>query len=337
MGVSGGGVLTVHPTVSPRYYGFYLQGFRERFGWRVRLSTRGFPALGDPKAGLAAILPGGQRVFVAANDFAFVAPEVLAWADVVGQVNVDPDAARPAHVLPLGPSFGVPWPSTAGLAAFVVDAGLRSAPRRVPAMLRDYLRHQADRAPLTAYTTGEADPGTVYFVANHWPNASEANERRLRFVHAVGGVPGVRLAGGFWSAAGLPAEYAPYALPGPVRHADYLERTRGSGLVFNTPAVHGCLGWKLGEFLALGKAIVSTPLGRVMPGEFTPGVHYHLAQDDEDSLGDAVARVLGDDAYRRTLERNARRYWEDYLAPAAVAERIGQAATSVRARGDGDD
>ncbi len=333
-----GGVLRVHPAVSPRYYGFYLQGFAEAFGWRVRLSTKAFPALGDPKAGLAAILPGGQRVFVAANDFAFVAPQVLAWADVVGQVNVDPDAARPGNVLPLGPSFGTPWASPASLTGFVVRSGAMTAPRRVPAMLRDYLRHQSDREPLSSYQprpSDAADP--IYLLANLWPNASEANLRRLRFLRAAASARVVRVEGGFHSTAGLPAEFGAYRVPRPVPHREYLERTARSPLVFNTPAVHGCLGWKLGEFLALGKAIVSTPLGRVMPGEFAPGVHYHLAEDDEDSLRDAVARVLGDDAYRRTLERNARQYWEDYLAPAAVAGRIVQAANERAGKGDGDD
>lgn len=326
--MSGADVITIHPTMSPRYYGFYLQGFEERFGWGVRLSTKGFPALGDPKAGMAAILPVGQRVFIAANDFAHVSPEVLAWADVVGQVNVDPDADRPANVLPVGPSFGVPWRSTAALAAFVVRAGAMTAPLRVPAMLRDYLRSQAERTPLAAYRPGESDPRSVYFLANYWSNAPEANDRRLRFVRAVERVPGVRLDGGFWGAAG-DAAFEGHTLADRVTHADYLERTRRSGLVFNTPAVHGCLGWKLGEFLALGKAIVSTPLGRVMPDRFVAGEHYHLVDDDEGAIRDAVERVLGDDHYRTMLERNARAYWERYLAPDAVAGRLVAAASGM--------
>ena len=32
---------------------------------------------------------------------------------------------------------------------------------------------------------------------------------------------------------------------------DYLEETGRSTVAFNSPAVHGCLGWKLGEYLAL--------------------------------------------------------------------------------------
>lgn len=321
--MSGRPVMTVHPVVSPRYYGYYLDGFREEFGWGVKLSTRGFPALTDPKSGLAAILPEGQRIFIAANDFAHVDPEVVAWADVVGQVNVDPEVERSPKVLPLGPSFGTPWSSAATLATFVLRSGARTSPTQVPAMLRDYLRHQAERAPIEAYRPGSSDPTRVFFLANYWGNAPEANERRLRFVKSVHCVPGLTLEGGFWGGAGvMPAEYGPFLLSERVPHAAYLSRTQDSAVVFNTPAVHGCLGWKLGEFLALGKAIISTPLGRVMPGRFVSGEHFHLVGDDEHSMVAALEQLTLDDDYRARLERNARLYWERYLSPPSIARRV---------------
>lgn len=326
MVVSHSATLIVHPTVSPRYYGYYLQGFTEAFGWRVRLSTKGFPALSDPKAGMAAVLPEGQRIFIAANDWAFVDPEVVAWADVVGQVNVDPDADRSPKVLPLGPSFGTPWRSALSLAGFVVRAGAMTSPSRIPAMLRDYLRHQIEREPVAAYMHGDADVSKVFFLANYWGNAPAANLRRLRFLRAVQRVPGLTLEGGFWNGDAMPTEYEPFRMTQRVRHADYLARTQRSTMVFNTPAVHDCLGWKLGEFLALGKAIISTPLGREMPGRFVSGEHAHVVYDEEGAIAEAVELIARDHEYRSTLQRNARRYWEEYLAPASVARRIVGAA-----------
>lgn len=321
-------VLTLHPTVSPRYYGYYIQGFREAFDWRVKLSTHGFPALSDPKAGMAAILPDGQRIFIAANDWAFVDPEVVAWADVVGQVNVDPEAERSSKILPLGPSFGTPWSSTPSLAAFVIHSGAMTFARRIPAMLRDYLRHQTEREPLAAYAPGVSDATKVFSLANYWTNAPEANQRRLRFLTAVQQVPELVLEGGIWSANPMPAEFEKFRLSRRVQHGDYLEQTRQSAVVFNTPAVHDCLGWKLGEFLALGKAIISTPLGREMPGRFVSGEHFHLVDGSEDAIVDAVQVITRDHEYRGRLEDNAREYWERYLAPASVARRIVETARS---------
>src|SRR5213075_1129757 len=99
-------------------------------------------------------------------------------------------------------------------------------------------------------------------------------------------------------------------------------RTQRSALVFNSPAVHGCLGWKLGEFLALGKAVISLPLNRSMPADLLHEEHVHFVQDDQASIADGIARVVGDSAYRGRLERAARRYYLDHLAPERVVARL---------------
>ena len=166
---SGG--LWVHPVVSPRYYRYYLDGLEAVYGRKPKLRTYGFPELRDPKDGMAAILPDGRRLFIAANDFAVVDPAVVAWADVVGQVNVDPGLSYSPKVVPIGPSFGVPWSSRASLAAFVIRSGAMTDPSRVPAMLRDYLRANNERAPLSAYTSDDSADEFVFFVATYWRNA----------------------------------------------------------------------------------------------------------------------------------------------------------------------
>lgn len=310
----------MHPTVSPRYYRYYMDGLEAVYGRKPKLTTNGFPRLRDPKAGMAVILPDGQRLFIAANDFATVDPYVVEWADVVGQVNVDPKLSYSPKVVPIGPSFGLPWNSRRSLTGFVVRSGGMTSPSRVPAMLRDYLRANRERTPLSSYTsTGSAD-GTVFFVASYWRNASTANERRLRFLRAVQRRPGLTLDGGFWSRDALPPEFSEFQLGGSVDHAEYLRRTKASTLVFNTPAVHDCLGWKLGEFLALGKAVISTPLGRTMPGDFRSGEHIHIVEDADEGILAAVDLLHADRTYRHHLEESARRYWEQFLRPEAVIQ-----------------
>lgn len=312
------GELWVNPVVSPRYYRYYLDGLEAVYGRKPKLKTKGFPQLRDPKDGMAVILPDGQRLFIAANDFAFVDPAVVDWADVVGQVNVDPQVRYSPNIVPIGPSFGLPWRSRPSLAAFVVRSGAMTAPSRVPAMLRDYLRANNERVPLSAYTVNGSADEVLFFAASYWRNASSANERRLRFLRAVQSRPRLKLGGGFWSQEELPAGFSDFRLAKPVDHGEYLRRTKESAFVFNTPAVHDCLGWKLGEFLALGKAIISTPLGRLMPGDFRSGEQIHIVEDSEESILAAVDLLHHDLEYRRHLEESARRYWDQYLRPDAV-------------------
>ena len=120
----------------------------------------------------------------------------------------------------------------------------------------------------------------------------------------------------------MPGEYQPYRLKLPVSHAEYVRRTKHSAVVFNTPAVHDCLGWKLGEFLALGKAIISTPLGRSMPGDFRHGEQYHMVEDDAEEIREAVELLAANADYRHHLERSARAYWERWLSPTSVIRRL---------------
>jgi glycosyltransferase involved in cell wall biosynthesis len=113
-----------------------------------------------------------------------------------------------------------------------------------------------------------------------------------------------------------------------IPFSEYIEKTKKSAVAFNTPAVHGCLGWKLAEFLALGKAIISTEVGRILPAPFVHGEHVHFVDGSETSIREAVTRITSDDIYRAKLESGAREYYEAYLAPGKVIERIMHAAVN---------
>jgi glycosyltransferase involved in cell wall biosynthesis len=101
----------------------------------------------------------------------------------------------------------------------------------------------------------------------------------------------------------------------------YLEKTKKSMFVFNTPSVWGCHGWKLAEYLCMGKAIISTPLNNVMPDSFQHGIHYHLVENEKE-ISNAIEILLKDKEYRQSLEYNARKYFEEYLSPKSVIKRI---------------
>ena len=105
----------------------------------------------------------------------------------------------------------------------------------------------------------------------------------------------------------------------PIR--EWLDRTRRSFAVFNNPAVEDCLGWKLGQYLALGKAIVSTPLTRQMPAPVIHGEHVHFIADEQD-IPAAQELLRTDPVYRRHLQSAAQGYWQRYLSPEAVVRRV---------------
>lgn len=103
---------------------------------------------------------------------------------------------------------------------------------------------------------------------------------------------------------------------------DYVRDTKRSVVVFNTPSVGECHGWKLAEYLCMGKAIISTPLSRALPGEgLVHGKNVHFVSTIDEIEG-AVRRIVEDEEYRKRLERGAREYYEEYIAPEKVIGRL---------------
>lgn len=102
----------------------------------------------------------------------------------------------------------------------------------------------------------------------------------------------------------------------------YIQETQRSFVVFNTPSVLECHGWKLPEYLCMGKAIISTPLTRAMPGlGLQHGEHIHYIRSVDD-IPHAISAIKNDCAYRHRLEKNARAYYERYLSPESIIRRV---------------
>ena len=100
-----------------------------------------------------------------------------------------------------------------------------------------------------------------------------------------------------------------------------MQKTKRSAFVFNTPSVVGCHGWKLAEFLAMGKAMISTPHLNVMPGLFQKDKHY-LEVLNADEIANAVANLREHTEIVKRLKARAKDYYNEYLAPKEVVSRI---------------
>lgn len=89
-------------------------------------------------------------------------------------------------------------------------------------------------------------------------------------------------------------------LSGRIPIGQWIERTQRSFAVFNTPAVYECHGWKLGQYLAMGKAIVTTALSRELPAPLRHGQHVHVVGEPEE-LATAMELLRRDEQYREHL------------------------------------
>lgn len=310
-----GPVPRVGATLDALYYGFYVDGLRRRYG-RARWMRPPFAA---HKPGMAVVV-GDRRVFIDAEDDPTIDPEALAWCDVYGKVHAR--APLPPKVVAIGPSFGVTAWSWSRVPTAVAGAEVHGTQRALRTTVADFVRQVRARRPERTLTPVTSDPDRVFFAATLWRKEPATNRARANFVAACRGHPRIVFEGGFAPRTdGWDPGLGTVLLDAPLPYDAYLAATARSAFVFNTPAVTGCPGWKLGEYLALGKAIITTPLRIELPAPLEPGRHVHLCDGSVASILEAID-ALGDDAYRRSLEREARAYYDRHLAPEAVIGRL---------------
>jgi hypothetical protein len=330
--------VRVHPRFVIPYYSLYLEGLVRLYGAAsLQISRQGLPDTTQYNDGFAFTVETRasthaklRRVYISANDFSRYDSVALDWCDSYGMVNVDPAVPRPEKVLAIGPSFGIrQWGSLLGTYrdVAVVFSRMRYPPRELFRRLRAMRKYFFERVPEQMIVPGASVGDYVFFVAWPWQKHAEVNPPRARFMRACRAVPGIEFEGGFSPRRrGSMPELDELTAARHYPYRDWLRNTQRSALVFNNAAVHGCLGWKLGEFLALGKAMVSLPLTRQMPADLSHGEAVHLVADDQDSISEGVGRILGDAAYRSRLERGARQYYLTHLAPERVVSRLVSSA-----------
>lgn len=101
----------------------------------------------------------------------------------------------------------------------------------------------------------------------------------------------------------------------------FVKNTKKSNVVFNTPSVHNCHGWKLAQYLAMGKAIISTQLFNELPEKLTHLQNVYFVENEND-MKEGVKVILTDNTLRKNLEVGAKNYYEKHVSPKAVIQNI---------------
>ena len=323
--------ISINPAIDIFYHSFYVQGLREICGARnITYSRQKLPQAGEHGCALIVHDKSDHKIYIAAEDSPEINLEALEWCDIYAKINVSPDvmpAQGASKIMPIGPSFAVKIyaPPHALYHALKTYHLTKKQPKQ---HFMNYYRQLKHRFPESFYKPGVTQRDYIFFSGTIWKKDTGTNDARSLFVEACKSTPGVRFEGGFRprSKNDVPGyehltDYTEYS------HADYIHKTQASAVVFNTPAVMRCHGWKLGEFLAMGKAIVSTPPEWLLPAPLVHGEHIHYVENSAESIREAVALICRDDDYRKQLEQGARQYYDQYLKPAAVVGRILKAAS----------
>lgn len=350
--------IDVYPAFDALYYSYFLAGLYSLYGSnRVRFTAAGFPRFTHRCLAFRISTPAGERkIFIHGSDEPALPEEGTEWCDTLGKVNLDPSLVPEQlkdRVVCLGPIFPFRvW--TGGVAMAIASSNLarsnsrlRSYASDVPASypargtmaasallhLKQYVKIGFQRLPLKSYSPGSSRNDYVFFSSAVWPELDPvpeyaqanryANSARLEFLKACKAVPRLKVEGGIFMRPGYVVPgYEGFTKSKTDGHRSYIEKTKLSSVVLNAPSVKWCHSWKLGEYLALGKAIISLPIVRDLPAPLVHGVHVHYVDGSFDAMRDAIALISSDDMYRAKLERNARDYHERHLQPTAMMSRL---------------
>jgi glycosyltransferase involved in cell wall biosynthesis len=350
--------VILDPRSNYAYSSFYRQGLQELSDANVRFTVGPFRGLGDLGNDMRFIVIDGQnetKYFLHLNDSYKIKEIDYEWCDVYGCVNTNfshyPKEKYP-KLVSLVPSFAVRVERNIAEVVFgsfvQLIPQLRTVLRRVEwnkyTMRQEHnawrnfkryftrrYRTWKNRLPITAYVNDiPSEDNYVFFLSTLWQsdewnkNDETVNLRRAHFIRACKSIEGVSFEGGLYGDDTSSNEkFADIVTMQGVPFPTWIEKTKRSALVFNTPAFWDCHGWKLGEYLALGKCIISTKLSNDLPYPLEHGVNIHFVEDTEESMCEAIAYILAHPEYRHKLEKGARAYWEKYGTPEASMRLFG--------------
>lgn len=342
--------IVLDPRLKYNYSSWYVLGLHLLFGKNtIKYIVQPFITLHytntkELNAGMAFIIKNQgkeRKIFVDFEDNANICEDRYEWCDVYGKVNsFKDDIESHSKMLVLGPAFGLQidnkLPSiTLCIRNYLKGRKYTEVPFKI--MLRDYVYTFVRRRPIERFEVKvEVKPNYVFHASTLWYSKgtmATTNEYRGAFMRACQKAK-VKLEGGFFYVEGKAVldeapDYPKYKeIYGDLIYTkrlsmdEYIQKTKESFVVFNTPSVCDCHGWKLAEYLCMGKAIISMPLTREMPGEgLIHGENVHFVNSPDD-IFEAVLKIKNDSAYREKLEKGARNYYEKWLAPEVVVKRL---------------
>lgn len=309
------------------YDSFYIKGIQEIVGRKkVCFDTLHFPKFSQNT--FAVIFKFKEfeiKVIIDSRDTSDIWEEELKWCDVYGKVNYNfysIDEKLLKKIVPIGPSFGIKiWSlyKTVGL-GLINSFFCRNQITNVREYLANYWRQYKRLKLEEYYNTNEIATNYVFFVSSIWKKEQKTNLNRLNFIKGCKSINKINFEGGFVPRKdndnlGLDS----FLTSKRYELKEYILKTKQSEFVFNTPAVVDCHGWKLAEYLAMGKVIVSSAHINFLPKSLEENLHLVYVESDYQIV---LVDLISNEKKKKILSKNASDYFQQNLTPKRVVESL---------------
>lgn len=338
----------IDPSIRIQYSSFYIKGLYDVYGKEnVNFSRKYFKKLKrkseshsyDHYMAFVVVAKNELKKYIIDfRDKRSVKESAYEWCDKYAKINFSDiltDKCFHEKMVSIPPGFGIKIWGKYEMAHNCVSNFLKCNLSPIVSFKRhlsDYYS-QYRRLPINEYTSNVIDnENKIFMIGTLWPHQNcidGTNLLRKTFVETCKSM-NLNFEGGFFSSLNHPQyeEFKDLIFTERYSIKDYVKNTKKSLFVFNTPAVHDCHGWKLGEYLSMGKAIISTPLSNKLPESMVHGENIHFISTPYE-MKDAISLLISDNSYRKKLEIGAKNYYSKYASPKAVIENLTERKTAT--------
>ena len=335
--------VIIDPNHSILYSSFYIKGLMDMFNRKnIAYSSKYFIELKGKKDinsfehYFAFVLLDSQnnifkKVVIDYRDKRSINKSAYIWCDIYAKINYlfssTPEEFR-TKIISIPPSFGIHiYGFRKSIYYFIIN--LFKSFSRLSTSIKKFLasyKGQFFRSCISLYEPYHSNENYVFFISTLWNHdycVMNTNLERASFIRECKKNKIINFEGGFFSLPSNPqySLYKDIIFTKRYSNCEYIEKTKKSLFVFNTPTVHECHGWKLGEYLALGKAIISYPILNDLPMPLVHGQNIHIVNNKNELL-QAIWTLIHDNEYRIKLENGAKTYYKTYCTPISVIKRI---------------
>jgi hypothetical protein len=195
----------------------------------------------------------------------------------------------------------------------------------------NWLKYSARVRELESLPDYDLPPKVLFLAAAHDPYANPGrskekiegmvaiNDTRAKCIQVLRQALGPKFFGGF-----IHSSYSIRAYKQSLVHdndvtrkRNYIRLLKSFPICIATTGLHGSIGGKFAEYVALAKAIVSEKLNYEVPGDLQAGRHY-LEFGSPEECAEKSMRLIEDREEREKLMFNNALYYQSYLRPDAL-------------------
>jgi glycosyltransferase involved in cell wall biosynthesis len=316
------------------YSSYYLYEFLKTPKYKLTFKNYPFKALEHNNQYLALIATSNdinKKIIIDFSNFDRIDQKALEWSDVYGKVNLNPKDLHIKKIVAIGPLTAINIFNKSQTLYLSIFNYLKSK-KRIKNVKQhfSYYKGQLNRPLLSDYQQQEIEHDYIFFASSLWKKETVLNKIRSYFIKTCMNHPKIEFEGGFAPRTnGDISGYENLTMKSRVSNKEFIAKTSASKFVFNAPSVGSCNGWRLTEYLAMGKAIISTDFLRIMPNQFEDRTHFLLVSGTENDFIEKIELLLTNKKLVHTLEKNSKKYFEKELAPNVVINRLLRKPTYV--------